>query len=118
MKNDTSLRNNGTSEVLEEMRTFLSDPWKYLEEPLEQYRKAELLKNRKIYKDTQQQYQDEKQHKTTWNERTLQRKRKEQVTNELADVEPQLQAARDALGSISAKDMNELKNMVVWSLMS
>ena len=57
MKNDTSLRNNGTSEVLEEMRTFLSDPWKYLEEPLEQYRKAELLKNRKIYKDTQQQYQ-------------------------------------------------------------
>lgn len=40
-----------------EMRTFLEDPWHYLQEPLEAFRDAELLKNHKILHGTLTKYE-------------------------------------------------------------
>lgn len=55
LKNDTLNSFQNSSHLIssnETMRTFLNDPWKYLQQPLDQYREAELLKNRKILQNT------------------------------------------------------------------
>jgi len=37
-----------TKSPLADMRIFLNDPWKYLEEPIRVYQEAELLKGREF----------------------------------------------------------------------
>ena len=50
-------RSPNSTDKLEDMRTFLTDPWNYLQEPLDQYRDAEMLKNHKILHKTKLEYQ-------------------------------------------------------------
>jgi len=57
LRNDTVGSTNATHLGIQEMKTFLTDPWKYLSDPLEQYREAELLKNHKILHNTLTDYQ-------------------------------------------------------------